>query len=319
VAKRSPILGFNHNIRHRGLVFHVQTEDSGLSNPHIFTHLFHGGVIISTRKLVYDPEAADDVVKGLMQAQHKAVLKELKDGKFTDKINQYLGSHPDLQPFDPGADTASAERTQPTPKISLDDLTPPPQPLPQPPPQAIPDEVTEPVLLLRQEDTKREKPPARPKTESGPVVQIHSPAPPSAPEPPGMEKSGAYSQHRRKGDSSERVPTVTFTPQAPPPAPPAPRPPTVPPAGSRSASRPIPQPTAAGKSGGVVVSRPAVIVGAPPRVVGGATKDTQKRGKTEMGGPGQRKPDTLFGQGLISEKSLDEVILAYLSEDTDEE
>jgi hypothetical protein len=58
VAKRSPILGYNHNFRHRGLVFHVQTEDSGVDNPHIFTHLFHGGVILSSRKLDYDAAAA---------------------------------------------------------------------------------------------------------------------------------------------------------------------------------------------------------------------------------------------------------------------
>jgi hypothetical protein len=78
VGKRSPILGYNHNVRHRGLVFHVQTEDSGIVNPHIFTHLFHGGTILATRKLVYDNGAADETVKALMQAQHKAVLKDLK-------------------------------------------------------------------------------------------------------------------------------------------------------------------------------------------------------------------------------------------------
>jgi hypothetical protein len=54
VGKRSPILGYNHNVRYRGLVFHVQTEDSGVLAPHVFTHLFYEGVILSTRKLVYD-------------------------------------------------------------------------------------------------------------------------------------------------------------------------------------------------------------------------------------------------------------------------
>ena len=54
MAKRSPILGYNHNVRFRGIVFHVQTEDSGLLNPHVFSHLFHGGVILTTRKLVYE-------------------------------------------------------------------------------------------------------------------------------------------------------------------------------------------------------------------------------------------------------------------------
>ena len=57
MAKRSPILGYNHNVRYRGLVFHVQTEDSGVLSPHLFTHLFHEGVIVSTRKLVYDAGA----------------------------------------------------------------------------------------------------------------------------------------------------------------------------------------------------------------------------------------------------------------------
>jgi hypothetical protein len=91
-------LGYNHNVRYRGLVFHVQTEDSGLLSPHLFTHMFHGGVIISTRKLVYDAGAAEDAIKSLMQAQHKAVLKDLKKGSFDDKIDQYLGGTPGLLP-----------------------------------------------------------------------------------------------------------------------------------------------------------------------------------------------------------------------------
>jgi hypothetical protein len=98
VAKRSPILGYNHNVRYRGLVFHVQTEDSGVLSPHLFTHLFHGGVIVSTRKLVYDAGSNEEVIKTLMQAQHKAVLKELKKGLFDDKIDLYLGGTPGLLP-----------------------------------------------------------------------------------------------------------------------------------------------------------------------------------------------------------------------------
>ncbi|MEZ4364791.1 MAG: hypothetical protein R2939_00720 [Kofleriaceae bacterium] len=90
MAKRSPILGYNHNVQYRGVVFHVQTEDSGIVNPHIFTHLFHSGVIVNTRKLVYDPDSDDGVVKSLMQSQHKAILKELRRGLFDDKIDIYL-------------------------------------------------------------------------------------------------------------------------------------------------------------------------------------------------------------------------------------
>lgn len=54
------------------------------------------------------------------------------------------------------------------------------------------------------------------------------------------------------------------------------------------------------------MTRPAVIVGAPAKPA--APKVRQAREEESRG----------FGQGLISEKSLDEVILAYLSEDADE-
>ena len=113
VGKRSPILGFNHNVRYRGLVFHVQTEDSGVASPHLFTHLFHTGVIVSTRKLVYDAGSAEESIKSLMQAQHKAVLKDLRRGHFDDKIDSYLGGTPGLLPR--GSNDEGTERaTEPT-------------------------------------------------------------------------------------------------------------------------------------------------------------------------------------------------------------
>ena len=110
MAKRSPILGYNHNLRYRGLVFHVQTEDSGVLSPHLFTHLFHGGVIVSTRKLVYDAGSNEEAIKALMQAQHKAVMKDLKKGAFDNKIDQYLGGTEGLEPRAAGAaDRAKTE------------------------------------------------------------------------------------------------------------------------------------------------------------------------------------------------------------------
>jgi hypothetical protein len=92
------------------VVFHVQTEDSGMLNPHLFTHLFHEGVIVSTRKLVYDAGSNEDAIKALMQAQHKAVMKDLRKGTFDDKIDQYLGGTPGLEP------RAGADAAQPIPR-----------------------------------------------------------------------------------------------------------------------------------------------------------------------------------------------------------
>jgi hypothetical protein len=145
VAKRSPILGYNHNVRYRGLVFHVQTEDSGVLSPHLFTHLFHEGVIVSTRKLVYDAGASEDAIKALMQAQHKAVLKDLKLRAFDEKIDQYLGNVPGLEPR--GAPRAS----QPSVPVHVDaapteavaaapEVIAPPEPTP-PSIEIVPDDV----------------------------------------------------------------------------------------------------------------------------------------------------------------------------------
>lgn len=121
MAKRSPILGYNHNVRYRGLIFHVQTEDSGVLSPHLFTHLFHEGVIVSTRKLVYDAGASEDAIKALMQAQHKAVLKDLKLRLFDEKIDSYLGAVPGLEPREGGPPPKQAVQSRVSePEITIE-------------------------------------------------------------------------------------------------------------------------------------------------------------------------------------------------------
>lgn len=134
-AKRSPILGYNHNVRFRGIVFHIQTEDSGIVNPHVFSHLFHGGVILSTRKLVYDPGANDEAVKSLMQAQHKAVMKDLRRGAFDDKIDAYLAGTPGLLPRESAGGAAPVEELV---AVAAPTAAPPPVAVASPAPVAGP-------------------------------------------------------------------------------------------------------------------------------------------------------------------------------------
>ncbi|HEY7725050.1 MAG TPA: hypothetical protein VH880_06940 [Anaeromyxobacteraceae bacterium] len=80
--------GFNHNVKHRGRVFHVQTEDSGLQNPHIITHLFVGGNILASKKTSYadiaGAENLPQVVRELMEEQHKEMLRNLVNGVYDD-------------------------------------------------------------------------------------------------------------------------------------------------------------------------------------------------------------------------------------------
>jgi hypothetical protein len=83
------VLGFNHNVMYKGEVFHVQTEDSGITNPHIITILYRGGVIISSKKTSYADimkiENLEIVVEELMKEQHKEIMRRLKSGEFDEK------------------------------------------------------------------------------------------------------------------------------------------------------------------------------------------------------------------------------------------
>ncbi len=86
----SPQLGYNTNVRHRGKLYHIQTEDSGVNHPHIITHLFaDGGRIIATTKSSYaehiGTEGCQKLVKSMMQEQHKAMFIALRDGVYDDE------------------------------------------------------------------------------------------------------------------------------------------------------------------------------------------------------------------------------------------
>lgn len=80
------VVGYNHNIKYKGEIFHVQTEDSGINTPHIITLLYRGGNIIASKKTSYADIVKMDnlpqIVEELMKEQHKDMLRRLKNGEF---------------------------------------------------------------------------------------------------------------------------------------------------------------------------------------------------------------------------------------------
>ncbi|HYO94213.1 MAG TPA: FHA domain-containing protein [Polyangiaceae bacterium] len=84
-------IGFNNNIKSHDQVFHVQTEDSGLDQPHIVTHLFaDGGRVIKSHKRSYEAELQrpniSEWVRSLMKAQHLEMVLGLREGRFDEVI-----------------------------------------------------------------------------------------------------------------------------------------------------------------------------------------------------------------------------------------
>jgi len=82
--------GYNHNVQYKGKIYHIQTEDSGVQNPHIITLLYEGGNILGRKKTSYEDilksEKLPLVVKEMMQEQHKSMLRDLKGGTFDGRI-----------------------------------------------------------------------------------------------------------------------------------------------------------------------------------------------------------------------------------------
>ena len=109
------VTGFNHNIKYKGRVYHVQTEDSGVNNPHIITHLFVGGNILASKKTSYadilNAENLAEVVRELMEEQHKEMLRNLINGVY----DGYEGGVRHYQPGQLGsAEDAAHTRMPPT-------------------------------------------------------------------------------------------------------------------------------------------------------------------------------------------------------------
>ncbi|MHB8873402.1 MAG: hypothetical protein ACYC8T_06915 [Myxococcaceae bacterium] len=133
------VTGFNHNIKHKGSVYHVQTEDSGVNNPHLITHLFVGGNILASKKTSYsdilNAENLAEVVRELMEEQHKEMLRNLINGVY-DNIDAAGGA----RHYQPGQ-LATAEESA---KARL------PVPVAKPAPVPLVDQLPPEVLAARE-------------------------------------------------------------------------------------------------------------------------------------------------------------------------
>jgi hypothetical protein len=87
------ITGFNTDVKYRGLVYHVQTEDKGPQNPLIETLVYKGGEILASRRLPYGELIAghdEAAITKLMEDQHKGMMMEVKKGKFAPESDKTI-------------------------------------------------------------------------------------------------------------------------------------------------------------------------------------------------------------------------------------
>ena len=82
------ITGFNTDIEYEGVVYHVQTEDKGLSAPVLISQVFVGGAILAVKRAPYNDlvEAGFDelVLAERLQRQHKLICAAICAGRIDD-------------------------------------------------------------------------------------------------------------------------------------------------------------------------------------------------------------------------------------------
>lgn len=260
---QSPLLGFNNNVKHRGRLFHIQTEDSGIRHPHVITHLFmDGGRILKTIKTSYSQHLGSDrlaeTVRELMKAQHKTMFIALRDGQFDYVLDGDDAPPPSSQ----GPVSLLPNQFEPTPsqpgaKIAITGLS------------AAKAQV--PGL-----------PGSKPSAPAMPPIRTAAASTAGRVTAQAADKAGPRPSQRREapdifaGKTAEAAAVEVVAEK------------------HESSFPKKAEPREKPSSGRYAASRPAAIF---------------------AGGRNPEAGGSIFGDDLISEKSLDEVILSYLSED----
>jgi hypothetical protein len=322
---RSPVLGYNHNLRYGGRTFHVQTEDSGQGYARLYTHLFYEGTILSSKKQEYDPEAAEDSVRALMQKLHKTMIRELTHKEHDARIGAFFIAR--------GEPAMLEDRSAPV----IVEVAAPPAPPGAPPAVPVAPEAVAAVAAAAPPAAAATAP-ARPKMTPKPVVVV---------QPTVLKRSPVQVSNPADGVVVRRNVVINVGAGQPPvqgtinPAPaPAQTSPTRPRAGAHYAVR---------EGGGFVSGNRARATGTEsqsqplassrdirmpwetpaPQRISQPVAAAQSAAEAPAAAPGGKirmpwDPPTAagteaFSGELVSDKSLDEVILEYLADDGDAE
>lgn len=82
------ITGFNTDIEHDGVVYHVQTEDKGLDSPIILSLVYSGGTILASKRSPYQDLIAqgfsDEALAERLKRQHRLICAAIHSGRIND-------------------------------------------------------------------------------------------------------------------------------------------------------------------------------------------------------------------------------------------
>lgn len=156
------ITGYNTDVRHGEVVFHVQTEDKGTGNPYIESLVYVGGQVLASKRASYADLLAEGreekEIVAFMDHQHRTMIAAIRHGKLDAKLaalisSRQTGSHKSFEtpslpgrPMVPppfmrpeGGETVARVIAPAAPAVAAP-VPPPPPPaaLAPPPPAAVP-------------------------------------------------------------------------------------------------------------------------------------------------------------------------------------
>ena len=84
------ITGFNTDVRHGGLVYHVQTEDRGRAHPILESLVYVGGTIVAKKATSYGDQvnqgATEEIIASLLRKQHQVIIAAIKAGRIEELV-----------------------------------------------------------------------------------------------------------------------------------------------------------------------------------------------------------------------------------------
>lgn len=82
------ITGYNTDVEHEGVVYHVQTEDKGLDSPLILSLVYSGGAILASKRARYDDLVAagfdEAELTERLKRQHRLICAAIRAGRLAD-------------------------------------------------------------------------------------------------------------------------------------------------------------------------------------------------------------------------------------------
>lgn len=111
------ITGFNTDIEHEGVVYHVQTEDKGLETPLILSLVYSGGAILASKRARYEDLIAsgfsDEALSERLTRQHTLICAAVHAGRIED-LKRMSAPH-----TAEGIQPPAAGKEQPEPQLEI--------------------------------------------------------------------------------------------------------------------------------------------------------------------------------------------------------